>query len=215
MKVLDSYSSKNKVKSAGMLKNNIRILKYFKNTYISGHSLFPKVEVRKNNNSLISNLLNTSKKLVKNNLRYKSYTELPKSFQHYYPYKPFKSSNVFLSTKNHINSKTSLISPYNDINSNKSRKKNNITIFTRGSKFKLNLKRFNFVNNNVNEDIFFDFIDEYHNKSKLKEKYNNYLLNHPIENDTEINIFQLFICYKILKLIIMIIIILMRILHPK
>ena len=37
MKALDSYSSKNKVKSAGMLKNNIRILKYFKNTYKYGH----------------------------------------------------------------------------------------------------------------------------------------------------------------------------------
>ena len=189
MKVLNSYSSKNKLKSAGEIKNDVRILKYFKKTYNSENSLFPKVEVRKNNNSLISNLLNTSKKLVKNNSKYKSCTELPKSFQHYYPYKPIKSRNESLSVKNYISSTTSFISSYNSINSNKSKKN---TIFPRESKFKLNLKRFNFVNYNVNEDIFFDFIDEYHNKSKLKEKYNNYLLNHPIENDSEINIFQLF-----------------------
>ena len=192
MKVLNSYSTKNKVKSANILKNNVRILKYFKNTYNSDNSLFPKVEVRKNNNSLISNLLNTSKKLVKNNSKYKSYTELPKSFQHYYPYKPSKSRSDSFSVKKNNNSKISLISSYNVINSDKSRKNISNTIFQKESKFKLNLKHFNFVSFNVNEDIFFDFIDGYNDNSIFKEKYNNYLLNHPIENDNEINIFQLF-----------------------
>ena len=192
MKVLNSYSCKNKVKSANILKNNVRILKYFKNTYNSDNSLFPKVEVRKNNNSLISNLLNTSKKLVKNNSKYKSYTELPKSFQHYYPYKPSKSRSDSFSMKKNNNSKISLISSYNVINSDKSRKNISNTIFQKESKFKLNLKHFNFVSFNVNEDIFFDFIDGYNDNSIFKEKYNNYLLNHPIENDNEINIFQLF-----------------------
>ena len=194
MKVLNSYSTKDKVKSVNILKNGVKILKYFKNKYNSENSLFPKVEVRKKNNSLISSLLNTSKKLVKNNSRNKSYIELPKSFQYYYPYKPIKSRNDALSAKNYTNSKIFFLnSSYNTINFNKSKKKNNnYNIFRNESKMKLNLKHFNFVNYNINEDIFFDFIDGYHNNSKIKEKYNNYLLNHHIENVDEINIYQLF-----------------------
>ena len=192
MKVLNSYSTKNKVQSAKIIKNNIRILKYFKNTNNSDNSLFPKVEVKKNNNSLISNLLNTSKKLVKNNSRYKLCTNLPKSFQHYYPYNPIKNRSEEHSKRNQTNSKITLIQPYNAINSNNSRRNNNTNIFPKESKFKLNFKHFNFINFNVNEDIFFDFLDGYNNNSILKEKYNNYLLNHPIENENDINIFQLF-----------------------
>ena len=143
MKVLNSYSTKNKVQSAKIIKNNIRILKFFKNTNNSDNSLFPKVEVKKNNNSLISILLNTSKTLVKNNSRYKLCINLPKSFQHYYPYNPIKNRSEEHSKRNQTNSKITLIQPYNVINSNNSRKNNITKIFPKESKFKLNFKTLN------------------------------------------------------------------------
>ena len=174
--------------------HNVRILKFFqkKNNIKNQFTMFQNFYIKKNNNSLISNLLNSSKNLVKNNSNYKSYTDLPKSFQHYYPYKP-THNRCILSAKHSSYSKMSLISSYNTINGSKTAKKNNNSkIYLKENKYKLNLKQFNFMNYNVNETIFFDFIDGYNINSKLKEKYNSYILNHPLENDNDINIFQLF-----------------------
>ena len=92
----------NRCKSTILLskkKNSVNILKYINNNDL----FFPKSNKIKDNNSLISNLLNSSKKLIKNNLRYKSCTGLPKKFQYIYPYKPNHPSRNF-SAK--INSKT-------------------------------------------------------------------------------------------------------------
>ena len=91
-----SCSSKNKLRNANNIKNNIRILKYFKIKNKNESMLFSKFDEKKNNNLLISHLLNTSKKLVKNNSRYKSYTDLPKTFQYFYPYKPFRNGTKII-----------------------------------------------------------------------------------------------------------------------
>ena len=197
MNDLKSNSTKNKIykiKSA-YFTNNVKILKYFKKKSNNKNEsiIFPKFDNKKSNNKLISNLLNTSKKLVKNNSRYKSCTDLPKSFQHSYPYILMRNRDN-LSAKNQGNSisNLSLISSYNTINVDKIRKNNFIKLLAQDNKYKLDLKHFNFVGYNVNEDIFFDFIDGYNNNSILKEKFNNYLQNHPIENGNDINIFQLF-----------------------
>ena len=197
MNDLKSNSTKNKIykiKSA-YFTNNVKILKYFKiNSNNKNKSLiFPKFDIKRSNNKLISNLLNTSKKLVKNNTRYRSYTDLPKSFQHSYPYIPMRNRDN-LSAKSYANSNSNIssISSYNTINADKVRKNGIIKLYAQENKYKLNLKHLNFVGYNVNEDIFFDFIDGYNNNSKLKEKFNNYLQNHPIENENDINIFQLF-----------------------
>ena len=190
MSNLNINSIKNNCRNGNLLKNNIRILKYFKNTQNNNSLSSSNFYIKKNNNSLISNLLNSSKKLVKNNLRYKSCTELPKSFQHYYPYNPSIIRTNY-SAKNRTNPKTlSFISPYRAIES-KGLKKNS-KVSKKECKFKLHLKKFNFVNYNVNEYFFFDFIDGYNINSKIKEKYNNYMHNHPIENEEDISIFQLF-----------------------
>ena len=197
MNDLKSNSTKNKIykiKSA-YFTNNVKILKYFKSksNNKNGPIIFPKFDIKKSNNKLISNLLNTSKKLVKNNSRYKSYTDLPKSFQHSYPYIPMRNrDNLSAKNQGSSNSNISLISSYNTINVDKIRKSSFIKLLAQENKYKLDLKHFNFVGYNVNEDIFFDFIDGYNNNSKLKEKYNNYLQDHPIENGNDINIFQLF-----------------------
>ena len=188
-----SCSSKNKLRSANNIKNNIRILKYFKINNKNESMLFSKFDEKKNNNLLISHLLNTSKKLVKNNSRYKSYTDLPKTFQYFYPYKPFRNGRNN-TAKNNLssNSNISIISTYNTINIEKNAKANNIKLIPKETKFKLNLRHFKFTSYNVNEDIFFDFIDGYNNNSQIKEKFNNYLSEHPIEKLNDINIFQLF-----------------------
>ena len=194
MTELYSNLSKNNNKSSLLLKHNIRILKFFNNNndHNSYNTMFQNLYIKKNNNSLISNLLNSSKKLVKNNSNYKSYTDLPKSFHHYYPYKP-SHNNGNLSAKSSSYSKISLISSYSSINGNKNKKKNkNLKMYLKENIYKLNINHFNYLNYNVNESIFFDFIDGYNINSKLKEKYNNYIQNHPIDNDSDINIFQLF-----------------------
>ena len=98
---------------------------------------FSKFDEKKNNNLLISHLLNTSKKLVKNNSRYKSYTDLPKTFQYFYPYKPFRNGRNN-SAKNNLssNSNISIISTYNTINIEKNAKANNIKLIPKETKFK-------------------------------------------------------------------------------
>ena len=195
MNDLNSNPIKTNCRSAISLKKNIKILKYFNNNHFGNvNTFFSQIDKKKNNNNiLISNLLNTSKKLVKNNLSYKSYTNLPKSFRYNYPYKPTHIRCNY-SANARSNSKKSLLSSYrtlnfpnkpNEINSSKK-------VLLEERKFKLNLKNFNFFNNNVNETIFFDFIDGYNINSDIKKKYNNYILNHPMDNDNEINIFQLF-----------------------
>ena len=195
MNDLNLNTSKTNYKSANTLKKNIKILKYFNNNEDDKNidSFFSQFYKRKNNNFLISNLLNSSKKLVKDNSSYKSYTDLPKSFRYNYPYKPTRIKHN-ISGNTSSNSKKMIIYPYMDLNnSNKtikinSSKKN----LPKESKFKLHLKNFSFANNSVNEAIFFDFIDGYNVNSNIKEKYNNYILSHPIENDNDTNIFQLF-----------------------
>ena len=190
MSNLKICSFKNNCRSANLLKNNIRILKYFKDTTYNSSSTTPlNFYIKKNNNSLISDLLNSSKKLVKNNLRYKSCTELPKTFQYYYPYNPsIIRSNSSAKNKTY-QKKLSFNSLYKTIEQSSSKK--NLKVYQKETKFKLHLKRFNFVNYNVNESIFFDFLDGYNINSKIKEKYNNYIQSHPMEND-DINIYQLF-----------------------
>ena len=186
MSNLKIYSFKNNCRSANLLKNNIRILKYFKDTTYNSSSTTPlNFYIKKNNNSLISDLLNSSKKLVKNNLRYKSCTELPKTFQYYYPYNPNIIRNNSSAKNKTYQKNLSFNSLHKTIEQSTSKKN------LKETKFKLRLKRFNFVNYNVNESIFFDFLDGYNINSKIKEKYNNYIQSHPMEND-DINIYQLF-----------------------
>ena len=126
-------------------------------------------------------------------MSYKSYTDLPKSFRYNYPYKPARI-RCNLSANARSNSKKSLLSSYGTFNSPNKINEINISkrVFPEEKKYKLHLKNFNFFNNNVNEAIFYDFIDGYNINSDIKIKYNNYILNHPMDNDSEINIFQLF-----------------------
>ena len=195
MNDLNFNTIKTNCRSAISLKKNIKILKYFNNNHFNNvNTFFSQIDKKKNNNNiLISNLLNTSKKLVKNNLSYKSYTDLPKSFRYNYPYKPARI-RCNLSANARSNSKKSLLSSYGTFNSPNKINEINISkrVFPEEKKYKLHLKNFNFFNNNVNEAIFYDFIDGYNINSDIKIKYNNYILNHPMDNDSEINIFQLF-----------------------
>ena len=198
-----SYTSLSNIKSTISLKNNIKIMKYFNNNNnkytCNSRTLFDNIfNKRKNNNLMISNLLNSSKKLVKNNSYYKSYTNLPKAFRYNYPYKPPRvNSNT--STIHNPQSKKDSISAYTSLENNLNKIQSCKREISRKNLFKMHLKNFNFNNNNVNEAIFYDFIEGHNINSNHKEKYNNYLLNHPMDNDNELNIFQLFEMLKSFK----------------
>ena len=200
----NTYSSLSNAKNVFSLKNSIRILKYFNKKDIkfnhSTKTFLDKYNKRKNNTLLISNLLNSSKKLVKSNSCYKSYTDLPKSFQYNYPYRPPRL-NCNRSVNDNQKSKKDSISAYTSIdNKNElSKIQSSRNILSRKKFFKIHLKNFSFYTSVVNEAIFFDFIDGYNIKTNNKEKYNNYILNHPMDNDNELNIFQLYDMLKNFK----------------
>ena len=137
---------------------------------------------KKNENDIIlTNLCKSSKKLIKNSRRYNSYIELPKFFRHSYPYRPNTSKSV---------SNSSI-----DFTKNID-KKENIKIkrvIKKDSKFFLKLKKFRFILYNaiVNEEYFFDFIDNSNFNSNIKKEYNCYIKNHPINKNVNFHVYKL------------------------
>ena len=76
--------------------------KFFDKTYIT---FFPNSCKKKNNSSFISDLINSSKKIVKNN----SCIQLPKAKRHHYPYRPeFKPEVKYRILSSKIHSKSNL-----------------------------------------------------------------------------------------------------------
>ena len=135
-----SYSSfpNNKRRSALLLSKMSQDLKSLKLMNDSNSFYSPKNSylTPKKNELLISNLCNSSKKLIKNSIRYKSYFSLPKYYNHIYPYKPN-------STKANANS----ISSFDTNNSIKKEKKIKIFKIKENSKFLQRLKKFDFIVN--------------------------------------------------------------------
>ena len=190
-----SYSSfpNNKRRSALLLSKMSQDLKSLKLMNDSNSFYSPKNSylTPKKNELLISNLCNSSKKLIKNSIRYKSYFSLPKYYNHIYPYKPN-------STKANANS----ISSFDTNNSIKKEKKIKIFKIKENSKFLQRLKKFDFIVNKskVNEEIFFDYIDRNNINSKIKTEYNNYTKVHQINRDINSNIYKLLNILKEYKL---------------
>ena len=137
---------------------------------------------KNDNDSFLTNLCKSSKKLIKNSRRYNSYVELPRFFKHSFPYRPNTSKS----------SKSSL-----DLNFTKyNEKKEKISIkkiIKRDSKFFLKLKKIRFVlsKSTVNEDIFFDFVDRSNINTKIKKEYDDYLESHKINKDTNFLVYKL------------------------
>ena len=103
----------------------------------------------KNNSLIVNDLLNTSKSLIKNSAKYKSYTTLSKNFPHSYPYNPSKS--CFITSK--------------DIKS-----KSIKNIFTRPYKIhKVKIK-----DSEINQFSFTNFIDKFNDNTNIIIKYNEY-----------------------------------------
>ena len=129
---------------------------------------------KNDNDSFLTNLCKSSKKLIKNSRRYNSYVELPRFFKHSFPYRPNTSKS----------SESSL-----DLNFTKyNEKKEKISIkkiTKKDSKFFLKLKKIRFVlsKSTVNEDIFFDFVDRSNINTKIKKEYDDYLESHKINKD--------------------------------
>ena len=142
------------------------------------------------NDSFLTNLCKSSKKLIKNSRRYNSYVELPRFFKHSFPYRPNTSKS----------SESSL-----DLNFTKyNEKKETISIkkiIKKDSKFLLKLKKIRFVLNksSVNEDIFFDFVDRSNINTKIKKEYNNYLESHKINKDANFLVYKLIDIMKKIK----------------
>ena len=104
---------------------------------------------QKNNSLIVNNLLNTSKSLIKNSEKYKSYTTLVKNFHHSYPYKPSKS--CFITAKNILNTR------------------NKFEKIILSQPFKILNKK-----SEINESFFINFIDKFNNNANLIIKYNEY-----------------------------------------
>ena len=98
------------------------------------------------NDTFLTNLCKSSKKLIKNSRRYNSYVELPRFFKHSFPYRP----NTSKSSESSI-----------DFNFSKYNEKRETISIKKDSKFFLKLKKIRFVlsKSYVNEEIFFDFVD--------------------------------------------------------
>ena len=138
------------------------------------------------NDTFLTNLCKSSKKLIKNSRRYNSYVELPKFFKHSFPYRP----NTSKSSESSIDFN---FSKYNEKKETISIKK----IIKKDSKFFLKLKKIRFVlsKSYVNEEIFFDFVDISNINNKIKKEYNDYLQSHKINKDTN------FLVYKLIDII--------------
>ena len=189
----DSNSNLIKCKSEisfNEMKRDIKILKYI--NIKNNETAFSKFYKKKDNKSIISNLLNSNKKLIKNYPKYKSCTDLPKTFQYLYPYKPkYKRRNISSKIQSeHSNSDLSLISYFKTFDLSK----RTLLDFKKFPKEnKLNSKKFSLIyNNKVNETIFLDFIQGCNIDTKVKEEYNNYIKKHPIIENNNTNIFKLF-----------------------
>ena len=57
----------------------------------------------------------------------------------------------------------------------------------------MKLKKFRFILYNaiVNEEYFFDFIDNSNFNSNIKKEYNNYIKNHPINKNVNFHVYKL------------------------
>lgn len=185
-------SSKNFSKSSVLIpkiKNKEQKFKFFDNTYIT---FFPNTHKKKNNNTFISDLINSSKKIIKNN----SCLQLPKAKCHHYPFKPeFKPEFKQRILSSNIHSKSNL--ELSNISTCKSLEisKNNlvrIKLAKKRENYRLDLNSCSISKANVDENIFFDFVEGWGNNSKIKEEYNNYMKKHPVNENNEVNIFKLY-----------------------
>ena len=163
--------------------------KFFDKAYIT---FFPNSCKKKNNSTFISDLINSSKKLVKNN----SCIRLPKATRHYYPFRPEYNPELkhrILSSKIHSKSTLEL----SNISTCKSLEisKTSLISIKLGQKrnhYKLDLNSSSLNKVNVNENIFLDFMEGWNNNSKIKEEYNIYMKKHPVNENSDINIFKLY-----------------------
>ena len=174
------------------IKNKGKFPKFLANTYIT---FSPNTNKKKSNTTFISDLINSNKKLIKNNSRYKSYVQLPKAVHHRYPYKPDLKTEKrrILSCKIHSRSNLEL----SNVSTCKSLEisKTSLISIKLGQKrdcCKLNLDPASLNKVNVNENIFFDFVEGWNNKSKIKEEFNIYIKKHPVNENSDVNIFKLY-----------------------
>ena len=172
--MLTSFISfpKNKNKSALLLSRMTEDIKTL--------NILEETPKKNNNDTILSNLCKSSKKLIKNNRRYNSYIELPKFFKHTYPYRPNTSKSVSESsidfTKNQINNKLKI-------------KK----VIKKDTRFFLKLLKIPFVLDkaSVNEEIFFDFVDRSDINTNIKKEYNEYIKSHLINKDVNFHVYKL------------------------
>ena len=145
------------------------------------------------NETFLTNLCKSSKKLIKNSRRYNSYIELPKYFKHAFPFRPNSSK---ASSESSFDFNLSI--NYNKKESICVKKK----IIGRDSKFLLKLKKIRFIPNisSVNEEIFLDFIDRSNINTKFKKEFNDYLENHQINRDINFNVYKLLSIMKYYKI---------------
>ena len=147
-------------------------------------------ETSKNKNEVINSLFKSSKRLIRNKLRYNSYIELPKFYKHTYPYKP-NTSKTLSENSIEVTKNYPLISSYENNekrkNINSTKNNENFSIFFN----KLNNIKFVLINASVNEDIFFDFIDRSNINTRFKNEYNNYIESHPINKNINSNVYRL------------------------